>query len=78
MDNAGDMEKKINNRIQCGWNNWRKVSGIICDRKVSIRLKGRMHKAVFRPAMKIEGRKLDVAEMRMLRWMSGVTRMDKV
>ena len=88
MDGAGDMEKEINNRIQCGWNNWRKVSGVICDRKVPIRLKGRVHKAVVRPAMtygleaaplkKIEGRKLDVAEMKMLRWMSGVTRMDRV
>ena len=47
-----------------------------------------MHKAVVRPALtygleaaplkKAEGRKLDVAEMRMLRWMSGVTKMDWV
>ena len=88
MDEAGDMEKEVNNRIQCGWSNWRKVSGVICDRKVPIRLKGRVHKAVVRPAMtyglgaaplkKLEERKLDVAEMRMLRWMSGVTRMDRV
>ena len=88
MDNAGDMGKEINNRIQCGWNNWRKVSGVICDRKVPIRLKGKVHKAVVRPSMtygleaaplkKIEGRKLDVAEMKMLRWMSGVTRIDRV
>ncbi|XP_068208550.1 uncharacterized protein [Palaemon carinicauda] len=46
IDNGGNMEEEINNRIQCGWNNWRKVSGIICDRKVPIRLKGREHKAV--------------------------------
>ena len=88
IDAAGDMGKEVNNRIQCGWYNWRRVSGVICDRKVPLRLKGRVHKAVVRPAMtygleaaplkKIEGRKMDVAEMRMLRWMSGVTKMDRV
>ena len=88
MDAAGEMEKETNYRIQCGWNNWRKVSGVICDTIVPIRLKGKVHKAVVRPAMtygleaaplkKTEGRKLDVAEMKMLRWMCGVTRMDRV
>ena len=37
VDEAGDMEKEIGSRIQGGWNNWRKVSGVICDRKVPIR-----------------------------------------
>ncbi|XP_064104347.1 uncharacterized protein LOC135214213 [Macrobrachium nipponense] len=87
IDNQGNMEEEINNRIQCGWNNWMKVSGVICDRKVPIRLKGRVHKAVAIPAMtyrleasplkKTEGRKLNVNEMRMLRWMSGVTKKDR-
>ncbi|XP_064111346.1 uncharacterized protein LOC135218826 [Macrobrachium nipponense] len=49
VGNEGNME--INNRIQCGWNNWRKVPGVIYDRKVPITLKGRVHKAVVRPAM---------------------------
>lgn len=30
------------------------------------------------PIKKTEGNKMDVSEMRMLRWMSGMTRMDKV
>lgn len=51
MDNAGDMEKEIKNRIPSGWNNWRKVSGVICDKKVPISSKGRVHKAVVRLAM---------------------------
>ena len=61
---------------------------MIRDKRVPIRLKGKVHKAVVRPAMtygleaaplkKTEGRKLDVAEMKMLRWMCGVTRMDRV
>ncbi|XP_037787506.1 uncharacterized protein LOC119583068 [Penaeus monodon] len=59
---------------------------VICDKRVPVKLKGKVHKSVVRPAMtygletaplrKIEERKLDVAEMKMLRWMVGVTRMD--
>lgn len=88
VEETGEMRKEINHRIQCGWNNWRGVSGVICDRRVPIRLKGKVHKSVVRPAMtyaleaaplkKTEERKLDVAEMKMLRWMSGVTLRDKV
>ncbi|XP_064118973.1 uncharacterized protein LOC135223981 [Macrobrachium nipponense] len=88
IDNEVNMGEEIKNRIQCGWNNWKKVSGIICDRKVLIRLKGRVHKAMVRPAMtyglevapikKTEDRKLNVTEMRILRWMSRVTKMDRL
>ena len=46
IDKAGGMEKEISSRIQGGWNNWRKVSGIICDKKVTVRLKGKVHKAL--------------------------------
>ena len=60
--------------------NWKRVSGILCDRRISLR--------VVRPAMmcgadtwavtKAQEKKLDVAEMRMLRWMSGVTKLDRI
>ena len=88
VEETGEMRKEIDHRIQCGWNNWRRVSGVICDRRVPIRLKGKVHKSVVRPTMtygleaaplkKTEEKRLDVAEMKMLRWMSGVTLRDKV
>jgi hypothetical protein len=53
-----------------------------------LKLKGKIYKSVIRPVAmyesecwamkKMNERKLHVAEMRMLRWMCGVTRMDKV
>ena len=59
-----------------------------CDKRVPIRLKGKIHKTVVRPALmyglecaplkKAEERKLDVTEMKMLRWTAGVTRLDRV
>ena len=64
------------------------VSGILCDRRISLRVKGKVYKTVVRPAMmygaetwavkKAQEKKLDVAEMRMLRWMSGVTKLDRI
>ena len=84
VEKDGSMKREIAHRIQCGWNNWRKVSGVICDKRVPVRLKGKVHKSVIRPAMmygleapplrKIEERKLDVAETKMLRWMVGIIR----
>ena len=57
-------------------------------KKISLRVKGKVYKTVVRPAMmygaeiwavkKAQEKKLDVAEMRMLRWMSGVTNLDRI
>ena len=66
----------MTHRIQSGWQNWKRVSGILCDRRISLRVKGKVYKTVVRPAMmygaetwavkKAQEKKLDVAEMRML------------
>ena len=84
----GDLDAEMTHRIQSGWQNWKRVSGILCDRRISLRVKGKVYKTVVRPAMmygaetwavkKSQEKKLDVAEMRMLRWMSGVTKLDRI
>ncbi len=84
----GEMKNEISNRIQSGWRNWRKCSGVLCDRKMPEKLKGKIYKMVIRPAMlyaaetwatkEREEKRLAVQEMRMLRWMNGLTRRDKV
>ena len=84
----GDLDAEMTHRIQSGWQNWKRVSGILCDRRISLRVKGKVYKTVERPEMmygaetwavkKAQENKLDVAEMRMLRWMSGVTKLDRI
>ena len=87
VQSDGEINDDIMHRIQAGWLKWRKASGVICDRKVPKKLKGKFYRTAIRPAMlygsecwALKGqqeKKLGVAEMRMLRWMCGYTRLDK-
>ena len=56
---------------------WKKVSGVLCDRKLSARANGEMYKSVVRPAMlygmetvavtERQVGKMEVAELKMVR-----------
>ena len=56
---------------------WKKVSGVLCDRKLLARVKGKMYKCVVRPAMlygmetmavtERQVGKMHVAELKMVR-----------
>jgi len=84
----GEILEDVNHRIQAGWFKWRKATGVICDRKVPDKVKGKFYRTAIRPAMlygsecwALKGQqehKIGVAEMRMLRWMCGHTRKDKI
>ena len=75
-------------RIQAEWMSWRKVSGVLCDRKLSAKVKGKMYESVVRPTMlygmetvvvtEKQVGKMEVAELKMVRWALGVTRKDKI
>ena len=32
--------REVKKRVQAGWNGWRRMSGVICDRRVPARVKG--------------------------------------
>ena len=51
VSSDGRCEKEERKRIQAGWMIWKKVSGVLCDRKLSARVKGKMYKSVARPTM---------------------------
>ena len=88
MQESGDCEREVKKRVQAGWNGWRRVSGVICDRRLPARVKGKVYSSVVRPAMvygfetvavtKKQVGEMEVAEMKMLRFAMGVTRKDKI
>ena len=42
----GNLDAEITHRVQAGWRNWRKMSGVLCDRRINVKVKGRVHKTV--------------------------------
>ncbi|KAK3525577.1 hypothetical protein QTP70_000451 [Hemibagrus guttatus] len=51
VQSNGECRKEVKKRVQAGWNGWRKVSGVLCDQKISARIKGKVYRTVVRPAM---------------------------
>ena len=69
---------EVKKRVQAGWNAWRRVSEVICDKRLPARVKGKAYSSVVRPAMvyglemvavtKKQVEEMEVAEMKMLRF----------
>ncbi|KAI5086740.1 hypothetical protein C0J45_2291, partial [Silurus meridionalis] len=88
VQSNGECVREVKKRVQAGWSGWRRVTGVICDSRVSARMKGKVYRTVVRPAMlygletvalsKRQEVELEVAELKMLRFSLGVTRMDKI
>ena len=47
---------------------WKKVSGVLCDRKLSARDKSKMYKSVVKPAMLYEMETVAVTERQVEKW----------
>ena len=84
----GELDAEVTHRVKSGWKNWKRVSGVLCGRRMNVKIKGKVYITVVRPALmyvaetwalkKAQEKKLEVAEMRKLRWMCGVTKLDKI
>ena len=75
----GECGREVKKRVQAGWNGWRRMSGVICDRHESeARVKEKVYKVAVRPAMlyrletvaltKRQEAEMEVAELKMLRF----------
>ncbi len=88
VDNTATADTDVKHRIKVGWMKWRTVSGVMCDKRVPPKLKGKVYKTVVRPALTYSSQtwarlathnqQMHVAETRMLRWSMGVTLLDHV
>ncbi|KAI5099061.1 hypothetical protein C0J45_11200, partial [Silurus meridionalis] len=84
----GECVREVKKRVQAGWSGWRRVAGVVCDRRVFARVKGKINRTVVRPAMlygletmalsKRQEVELKVAELKMLGFSLGVMRIDRI
>ena len=79
--------EEVQARSRAAWMRWRELTGVMCDRRMPLRLKSKVYRTMIRPIIlysaecwpmtkKIE-QTLHVTEMKMLRWSLGVTMLDK-
>ena len=88
IDKDGTIDRDVELRMQAAWSSWRKLTGVLFDRKIPLRLKAKVYEAIIRPsltygsecwAMKVtNNRKIATTEMRMLRGILGVSRRDHI
>jgi hypothetical protein len=88
LQKNGDIDEDVSHRIKVDWLKWHQVSSVLCDPRVPLKLKGKFYKTVIRPTMSYGAecwptkrryvQQLSVAEMRMLRWICGHIRRDRV
>ena len=88
VQESGDCEREAKKRVQGGWNGWRRVLGVICDRRLPAIVKVKVYSSVVRPAMVYgletvavtmkQVEEMEVEEMKMLRLAMGVTRKDRI
>jgi len=51
VQHNGGFDEDLKHRIICGWVKWREASGVLCDMRIPVRLKGKFYKNVMRPTM---------------------------
>ena len=51
LQRDGDIDANVSHRIKAGWIKWRQASGILGDKRIPQKLKGKFYKTTIRPAM---------------------------
>jgi hypothetical protein len=86
LQEDGDINEDVSHRIKAGWLKWRQASGVLCDPRAPLKLKGKFYRTVIRPTMlygaecwptkRRHVQQLSVAKMHMLRWICDHIRRD--
>ena len=51
IDKAGTIDRDVDLRLHAAWSSWRKLAGVLYDRKIPLRLKAKVYEAMIRPAL---------------------------
>ncbi|KAI5748144.1 hypothetical protein M8J77_022340 [Diaphorina citri] len=51
VNKEGDLDCEIAHRVNAAWMNWKRMSGVLCDRRMNGRMRRKIYRTVVRPAM---------------------------
>ena len=51
VEETAGMTTEISQRVSAAWRNWKRCIGVLCDRKMPVKLKGKVYTTVVRPAL---------------------------
>ena len=86
IDKDGTIDRDVDLRVSAAWSSWRKLTGVLYDRKIPLRLQAKVYETIIISvltygsecwAMTVANKmKIATTEMRMLRGILGVSRPD--
>ena len=47
----GELDAEVTHRVQSGWKNWKRVSGVLCDRRMNVKIRWKVYRTVVRLAL---------------------------
>ncbi len=47
----GELDVEVTHRGQSGSKNWKRVSGVLCDRKMNVKIKGKVYRTILVQAL---------------------------
>ena len=81
IEATGGCGADVDNRVRSAWNSWRGLSGVICDKKVPVKLTNKLYKTVIGPTLiygsecwalhRAVQQRMHTTDMKMLRWIQG-------
>ena len=48
---GGELDTEVEKKVESGWCRWREASGVLCDKRMPLKLKGKYYSTVVGPAM---------------------------
>ena len=51
LQKNGELDGDLNHKIQVGWMKWKSASGVLCDRRMPLKLKEIFYRTAIRPTM---------------------------
>jgi hypothetical protein len=74
LQKDGNIDEAVSHRIKVSWLKWRQASGVLCDPRVLLKLKGKFYRTAIQPTMLYEVECWLTKRRQYLRWFGHIQR----